>query len=138
MNKTNFFHFIRKSDDTEKIYSKNTQFYLNYFTILDKGGSIFSWNWSAFFLTWAWMLYRKMFILAAITLFCTVSIASFSLLGILLIHIFFGIIGNAIYYKFTEHNLAKGIKTSGTMYKLPTIIISIVFYSLALLLYYFL
>jgi general secretion pathway protein G len=39
---------------------KNQDFYLRYFARRDAGGSVLSWHWPAFFVTWSWLLTRKM------------------------------------------------------------------------------
>jgi len=45
---------------------KNTQFYVSRFERFASGGSRASWNWPAFFVSFLWLLYRKMWGYAAI------------------------------------------------------------------------
>lgn len=43
---------------------KNTDYYLSKFTRFDSEGSGVSWNWPAFFISFYWLLYRKMWVWA--------------------------------------------------------------------------
>ncbi len=134
MKKTDFFNFVRKSSDTDEIYNRNTQYYLNYFTQRDTGGSILSWNWSAFLIPPIWMFYRKMYLFGAITCFLIVfmlwALASYGfglhLLAGFIPHLAFGVFGNAIYYSFAERSISKGKKTSGTILKFFALLLSYV------------
>ena len=49
-------------NDLVKFILKNTDYYISKFEELKITGSKISWNWSAFFFTGYWMLYRKMYI----------------------------------------------------------------------------
>ena len=48
---------------TALIGKKRLDYYLKRFESFDDrgGGLIPSWNWAAFFFTWLWVLYRKMY-----------------------------------------------------------------------------
>jgi Tfp pilus assembly major pilin PilA len=48
---------------------KRTNFYLSKFERFARGGGFVSWNWPAFFVTLVWMLYRKMWLCAALYFF---------------------------------------------------------------------
>jgi len=43
---------------------KNTNYYLSKFSSFDNGGSRISWHWPAFFVSFWWLLYRKMWLFA--------------------------------------------------------------------------
>lgn len=55
------------------IGEKNELYYLSKFEEFDQTGRIFSpsWNWPAFFFTWGWLAYRKMYGLAFLIAFLT-------------------------------------------------------------------
>lgn len=40
---------------------KNAHYYEQVFEKFERGGGSLSWNWPAFFVTWFWLLYRKMY-----------------------------------------------------------------------------
>src|SRR6188508_1281809 len=48
---------------------RNTDFYLRKFERFGSGGGYVSWNWPAFFVPLMWMLYRKMWLWAALYFF---------------------------------------------------------------------
>jgi type IV pilus assembly protein PilA len=50
---------------------RNTEYYLRKFARFSSGGGYASWNWPAFFLPLFWMLYRKMWLWAALYFFAT-------------------------------------------------------------------
>ncbi len=145
MNKTDFFHFIRKSDDTQEVHCEDTQHYLNYFAKRDAGGRIFSWNWPAFFVGPIWMIYRKMyfyafFYSALLIFFIPMTFVVLKSLKIfipsenlefvisILLHILFTIFANAIYYNFAERSITKGKKTSGTVSEIRAVLYYIMMY----------
>lgn len=58
-----------KSDNSTEYYEaavgyKKVDYYLNKFKHYDDSGVSVSWNWSAFFVSFYWLLYRKMWLLA--------------------------------------------------------------------------
>ncbi len=61
-----------QSTDTETLYrvfigSNNQHYYLNQFQQFDRAGQTkATWHWPAFFVTWYWLLYRKMWLAALI------------------------------------------------------------------------
>jgi hypothetical protein len=65
---------------------RNTEYYLRKFARFGSGGGYASWNWPAFFVPLFWMLYRKMWLWAALYFFATpfVFVMLFSILFITL------------------------------------------------------
>ena len=65
---------------------KNTDYYLGYFLNADANGKAgASWHWPAFFVTFYWMLYRKLWVPAAVYFFApAVAIMAASVVGALL------------------------------------------------------
>jgi Tfp pilus assembly protein PilE len=65
---------------------KNTDYYLDYFLKADaKGKAGASWNWPAFFVTFYWMLYRKLWVPAAVYFFApALAIVTAGVLGTIL------------------------------------------------------
>ena len=51
-----------QTDDLREAFvgPKNTHYYLNQFEKFDSGGGSIGWHWPAFFVTWVWLGYRKM------------------------------------------------------------------------------
>lgn len=49
--------------------TRNTDYYVSRFARFEDGGSRASWHWPAFFLTFYWLLYRKMWLYAALYFF---------------------------------------------------------------------
>ena len=41
---------------------KNAQYYEDQFAKFESGGGAMSWHWPAFFVTWGWLIYRKMWL----------------------------------------------------------------------------
>lgn len=68
-------------DDTNDYYKvaigeKNTDFYLIRFDRFYSGGSLVSWNWPAFFVSFYWLLYRKMWVWALVYFLASFAILS--------------------------------------------------------------
>jgi Tfp pilus assembly protein PilE len=105
---------------------KNQDYYLDHFSRFDDEGKISpTWNWSAFFVTFYWMLYRKMWMPAAIYFFLPyllmllsgiVAAVAGSVLGVFVslgYFLYFGAIfigapmyANALYYKHCKKTIA--------------------------------
>jgi len=81
----------------------NTQYYMPKFALFDNTQEETSWNWAAFFLSVYWMIYRKMYALAAAMLTIIFVIGflptPFPLLAGLGIGIYAGLYGNHKYYE---------------------------------------
>jgi Tfp pilus assembly protein PilE len=87
----------------------NQDYYLDHFSRFDDEGKLSpTWNWSAFLVTFYWLLYRKMWVNAAIyfflpcmlwILFWVVGAVAGGLVGIVVILIVLPMYANALYYK---------------------------------------
>ncbi|MBA4249532.1 MAG: hypothetical protein C0432_02040 [Candidatus Puniceispirillum sp.] len=113
---------INETDSNSKRYEKNAKidaYYRNALTQIHNGKWI-SWNWSAFFLSVLWMLYRNMLLLPLMIIGidiiteCTFSekliesVAQFAWLYL----IFFGLFNNKIYYHHLKRKVEKGYTRS--------------------------
>lgn len=82
---------------------KNTEYYMDKFQKYEVNQSFASWNWAAFFLTIYWLLYRKMYKVAAIVfatnLAMTFILSIFAPIVSLAIMIGLGVYGNLLYTK---------------------------------------
>ena len=75
---------------------KNTDYYARHFGRIQAEQKIASWNWPAFFLTWPWLLYRKMWLNAALYFFVLPIVYAF--LAGALIAAFGAQAGSGLYY----------------------------------------
>ncbi len=112
----------------------NQQYYLNYFQQFDRAGQTStSWHWPAFFVTWYWLLYRKMWLIAliyfllpyVIGLIGGVMSAISSGLGVFIsgvlwvaylfaIFVWFPMNANALYYKHCQKKIQEVKATTGS------------------------
>lgn len=115
-----FYDFIKTNKEKEGTISKATQHYLDYFDKYQSTGKKSSWNWAAFFFTFQWMLYRKMYLfsfsflilfvistLSLIYLLTSNTLWIISCLFILASYLFFGFFGNYIYYIHLKKKIKK-------------------------------
>lgn len=84
------------ADEIRTFAGTNSHYYLLQFSKFSVTGTekfCVTWNWSCFGFTWLWMLYRKMYLLAALTfvVFCIPGVN-------ILLHIVAGVVGNYLYY----------------------------------------
>jgi hypothetical protein len=82
---------------------KNTEYYLQNFAKFTRNGRESftpTWNWSACGVTFIWMLYRKMYVQAAVTfvIFCVPGVN-------ILLHIAVGAVGNYLYYRHAKEKI---------------------------------
>jgi len=115
-----FFDFVRKKGDTSEETSAATKYYLAYIDKYQETGKKISWNWAAFFFTFQWMLYRKMYLTGLLSLAIFISSVLCALIMLplktgaslwvvgSLTSLFYLSFGNYIYYK----NLAKRIRNN--------------------------
>jgi len=112
LNKDNYTsNNISKEEFAAFIGSNNTNYYLDYTDKMKNNNKFLSWNWPCFFLGPYWLLYRKLYALAAILLAVNVSLSllipgAFSLL----IRIVLSMFANAIYLNHSERKI-KTVKT---------------------------
>ncbi|MDD2338535.1 MAG: DUF2628 domain-containing protein [Geobacteraceae bacterium] len=93
------------SDEIRAFVGTNSEYYVQNFTKFTIAGTenfTMTWNWSTCCFTFFWMLYRKMYIQAAITF------VIFWLPGInIILHIVAGCVGNYLYYKHTKDKIVE-------------------------------
>jgi hypothetical protein len=82
---------------------KNSGYYLQNFAKFTRNGResfTLTWNWSACAVTFIWMLYRKMYLQAAVTflIFCVPGLN-------ILLHIAVGAVGNYLYYRYARDKI---------------------------------
>ena len=94
------------NEELRAFVGNNSHYYLGNFAKFTATGTdtfVPTWNWSAFGFTFIWMLYRKMYLQAAVTfvIFCMPGIN-------VILHIMVGAFANYLYYK---HAKAKILET---------------------------
>jgi hypothetical protein len=89
-------------DDAATFIGPNADYYIPQFQKLDSTNSMISWNWAAFLCSIWWMLYRKMYLYALIAF----AIACIPGIGSMAIWIGSGVLGNWLYKKKVEEELA--------------------------------
>jgi hypothetical protein len=85
-----------REEEFRAFIGKKADYYLNKFRFFENEGAIgfaITWSWSAFFLGFIWMLYRKMYLWALIAFFIALTPVSFPLAMI-----GWGIVGNYLYF----------------------------------------
>lgn len=115
-----FFALALEKDDENSSPINNNTYYQRVLPQLSKG-KIFSWNWSAFFFTYWWFLYRRMYFLSFLTIFLLAPLifieniypdemtTTFLHLSIIILHMgLCGLLGNWFYYKSLLHRLRQG------------------------------
>lgn len=98
----------------------NTNYYLKYLQRFRANNKFLSWNWSCFFLSNYWLLYRKLYTPAvAFIIFNFVSTKLFRfkvhIFLLIIVHFFLGMFANSIYLNNSKHkikNIKKTIFTS--------------------------
>lgn len=118
-----------KSDNSTEYYEaavgyKKVDYYLNKFKHYDDSGASVSWNWSAFFVSFYWLLYRKMWFLALLyfllpitvgimqAILSQISSVAVNLLNLLFlagIFVIFPMYANGLYYRHVKRNIKKAI-----------------------------
>ncbi|MEI7818446.1 MAG: zinc ribbon domain-containing protein [Desulfuromonadales bacterium] len=90
-------------DEIRAFTGNNADYYIHSFSKFTVAGTenfTMTWNWSTCCFTFFWMLYRKMYIQAAITF------VIFWLPGInIILHIVAGVVGNYLYYKHAKDKI---------------------------------
>jgi len=89
-------------DEAATFIGPKADYYIAQFQRLDAGSSMVSWNWSAFLFGIFWLLYRKMYLYALIAF----AILCIPMVGALIFAIGCGILGNWLYKKKVEEELA--------------------------------
>lgn len=93
------------ADEIRAFVGTNSEYYVRNFakfTVAGNENFTMTWNWSTCCFTFFWMLYRKMYVQAAITF------VIFWLPGInIILHIVAGIVGNYLYYKHTKDKIVE-------------------------------
>jgi hypothetical protein len=112
LNSSSFGYTAEPVEDQEvrAFVGKNSEYYLSAFrkfTVTGTENFTPTWNWSAFGFTFVWMLYRKMYLLSAITflIFCVPGVN-------ILLHIGVGIISNYLYYRHVMGKISDAKRTT--------------------------
>lgn len=106
------------SDEIRAFVGTNSEYYVqnfSKFTIAGTENFTMTWNWSTCCFTFFWMLYRKMYIQAAITF------VIFWIPGVnILLHIVAGVVGNYLYYKHAKDKIIeiRAIQPPQTLYSI--------------------
>lgn len=99
----NHLNLAISADEIRAFVGTNAEYYVQNFAKFTVAGTenfTISWNWSTCCFTFFWMLYRKMYVQAAITF------VIFWLPGInIILHIIAGIVGNYLYYKHAKDKI---------------------------------
>jgi len=123
---------VAPSDNLLSAYlgPKNAHFYESKFGNFEAGGGSVSWNWPAFFATWFWLMYRKMWALSFVywllipivmaVLMGVISAAVSPAAGALFYYTVYGTLifvlapmfANRIYYNHAKRKIAKVTSTS--------------------------
>ena len=104
------------NDEIRTFVGNNAYYYIQNFSKFTKSGTekfCPTWNWATFCFTFLWMLYRKMYVMAAITfvIFCLPGVN-------ILLHIFAGVVGNYLYYRHVKEKILeiRAIQTPHNFY----------------------
>ena len=104
------------TDEIRAFAGNNSEYYAHNFNKFTATGTEYfvpTWNWSACGFTFTWMLYRKMYLQAAVTFFI------FCIPGVnILLHIVAGSVGNYLYYKHARDKILEtrpGLSPQGTL-----------------------
>jgi hypothetical protein len=121
LNSAPFGYTVGSIDDEEirAFVGKNSDYYIGNFRKFTVSGTESftpTWNWSAFGFTFVWMLYRKMYVLSAITflIFCVPGVN-------ILLHIGVGIISNYLYYRQVKSKISDAKLTAPPQTLLPAL-----------------
>ncbi len=100
-------------EDYAAFVGKNVQKFLSKFTgfRMDPGGFHASWNWAAFFFSFWWFLYRKMYMWAVIC-FITFWLPYFNLI----VWIAWGVAANGLYFKHANEKISEVKMYQGDRY----------------------
>ena len=64
-----------------------------------------TWNWAAFFFTYIWLAYRKVYVWAWVVFMIETAIVATASFSLLIFRIVLGIIGNYLYFRHTRRNI---------------------------------
>ena len=93
------------SQEIRAFVGNNAAYYLDNFakfTVAGRESFTATWNWSAFGFPFVWMLYRKMYLMAALTfiIFCVPGIN-------VILHIAVGMAGNYLYFQHAKEKISE-------------------------------
>jgi hypothetical protein len=106
-------------EEVRSFVGKNSDYYIATFRKFNVAGAEAftpTWNWSAFGFTFVWMLYRKMYLLSAITflIFCVPGVN-------ILLHIGVGIVSNYLYYRHVAGKVSEVRRTASPQDLFPAL-----------------
>jgi Protein of unknown function (DUF2628) len=119
MDAINSFH---RDDNFTAFVQKRVDYYLSRWAVFANSGEKISWNWSAFFFSVYWMMYRKMYI-PAVVVFVGSRVVKYVIalrgghaygLTTLVVAIGLGLFGNWVYYQYASRKIADVADTAGT------------------------
>ncbi len=94
----------------ERLIGTKTEYYLPRFEKMELLNSFTSWNWPAFFFSYWWMLYRKMYVFGAVTLVVVELLSMLTIPGLgLLVSLAVGVLGNYLYMKDVNNRTDKAM-----------------------------
>lgn len=95
----------------ERLIGTKTEYYLPRFEKMENLNSFTDWNWCAFLVSNAWMMYRKMYVYGAIAwaLFFVMGLLEVPALLSLIVYIGTGVLGNYLYMKDINNRTEKAM-----------------------------
>lgn len=113
---------LNREENFATFIEKKTDYYLDKWNMFENSSEKISWNWSAFFFSAYWMMYRKMYI-PAVAVFVSIRVAKYmialgggefyrlvTLVGLLAT----GALGNWLYYTYASRKIDDIADTAGT------------------------
>lgn len=86
-------------EDLAAFFGNKAEYYLTEKEILERSGSLISWNWPAFLFNFLWMYYRKMWAQGTLTAFISIILSASIVFnwGVGIVMLVVGMYGNGIY-----------------------------------------
>ncbi len=114
---------IIRDENLASFVGERSEHYLQKWDVFENSSEKISWNWSAFFFSAYWMMYRKMYI-PALLVFGSARVIKYILFlsaphsshrsSTLLMSIVIGIFGNWVYYRYATRKVGDVANTMGT------------------------
>lgn len=113
---------FNREENFAAFVEKKANYYLDKWELFEHSSEKISWNWSAFFFSAYWMMYRKMYIPAVLT-FAANRLVKYMIalsgghayrLTTILFSVAIGMFGNYIYYVYASNKIADVADTANT------------------------